>query len=372
MKIRILPLLALLLLPLCAGAAEVESGVVYCFSQADFSLSEEPLTGVFFTDVPEAAGSVMLGSRKLRAGDAVPADRLAEMTFSPAAAETDGNVMLEFLPVYAGNVGAETTLTFSVRGKENKPPVAENSTLETYKNLSNTGTLKVKDPEGEPLTYAVVRQPRRGTVTVAEDGTFTYTPKKNKVGIDSFTFTAADASGKTSREATVTVTILKPTDSTRYTDTAGNSCCFAAEWMKNTGIFVGEQIGGNACFSPEKSVSRGEFVTMLVKTLNLPVEEDVTQTGFTDVPQWLRPYLAAAARAGLILGNGENTFRAEETMAPEDAAIMVSAVLRSDGTLEDAGLWSLTGDSLTRGETARLLYSLSVLTNQENRPEVLQ
>ena len=59
-------------------------------------------------------------------------------------------------------------------------------------------------------------------------------------------------------------------------------------------------------------------------------------------------------------------------MAPEDAAIMVSAVLRSDGTLEDAGLWSLTGDSLTRGETARLLYALSVLTNQENRPEVLQ
>ena len=80
MKIRVLPLLALLLLPLCAGAAEVESGAVYCFSQADFSLSEESLTGVFFTDVPEAAGSVMLGSRKLRAGDAVPADRLAEMT----------------------------------------------------------------------------------------------------------------------------------------------------------------------------------------------------------------------------------------------------------------------------------------------------
>lgn len=372
MKLRVLPLLALLLLPLCAGAAEVGSGETYCFSQTDFSLAEKPLAGVLFTELPEESGKVMLGARQIRAGDLIPADRLAEMTFLSPVSEADGSILMEYLPVYADAVGAETTLTFALRGKENKPPVAEDSTLETYKNLANTGTLKVKDPEGEAVFYTVVRQPRRGTVTVCEDGSFTYTPKKNKVGIDSFTFTATDASGKTSREATVTITILKPTDSTRYTDTAGSSCCFAAEWMKNTGIFVGEQVGGSACFSPEKSITRGEFVTMLVKTLHLPVEEDVTYTGFTDAPQWLKPYLAAAARAGLVLSAGEDSFQAEDVMVPEDAAILVSAALGSDGTLEDAGLWNLTGQTLTRGETARLLYALSVLTHQENRPEVLQ
>ena len=108
------------------------------------------------------------------------------------------------------------------------------------------------------MTFTVVRQPKRGSVTIGEDGSFTYTPKKNKVGIDSFTYTAADASGKVSREATVTITILKPTESTQYTDTTGKSCCFAAEWMKNTGIFTGECVAGSACFSPERTVTRGE------------------------------------------------------------------------------------------------------------------
>ena len=69
--------------------------------------------------------------------------------------------------------------------------------------------MKVADPEGEDMVCAIVRRPKRGTVTLQPDGRFTYTPKKNKVGIDSFTFTATDASGKTSREATVTITILQ-------------------------------------------------------------------------------------------------------------------------------------------------------------------
>ena len=65
------------------------------------------------------------------------------------------------------------------------------------------------------------------------DGSFIYTPKKNKVGVDSFTYTATDASGKVSREATVTIQILKPTDARQYTDTVGLDCRFEAEWLKN-------------------------------------------------------------------------------------------------------------------------------------------
>lgn len=89
------------------------------------------------------------------------------------------------------------------------------------------------------------------------NGNFTYTPKKNKVGIDSFTFTATDSTGKVSREATVTVSILKPTDTRQYSDTLGRDCRFQAEWMKNTGIFVGENVGGSACFLPDQVVSPG-------------------------------------------------------------------------------------------------------------------
>ena len=380
-RTRVLPLLAALclLLPLGVNAAEVDGGDVYCFSPEDFSSEEKELKGICITEVPGKTGQVLLGSRVIRPGDTLSADRLAELTFAPANTEADADAQVGYLPIYAGEVGPETTMTLAIRGKENKAPVAEDSALETYKNLENTGKLKVRDPEGEPMTFTVVRQPKRGSVTIGEDGSFTYTPKKNKVGIDSFTYTAADASGKVSREATVTITILKPTESTQYTDTTGKSCCFAAEWMKNTGIFTGECVAGSACFSPERTVTRGEFVTMLVKTLNIPVEEEVSYTGYTDAPDWLKPYLAAAARAGLTQGMPTgDAFGADESMAPADAAALLCTALDltagedDAAALEAAGIPAPDGEVLNRGQTAELLYQLSVVTDQAGRPRVWQ
>lgn len=335
-------------LAVTASAAEVESGSVYCFSGEDFS-PEEPLSGICITKLPDN-GLVMLGSRVLRQGDILTAEQIARMTFCPDKTERDVSAQMEYLPVVGTHVEQETVMTLSIRGKEDKAPIAEDSALETYKNLELTGKLKVSDPEGQPMTYAVLRQPRRGTVTVGEDGSFTYTPKKNKVGIDSFTYTATDPAGKVSREATVTVTILKPCDTTQYTDTLGKDCRFAAEWMKNTGIFVGEQVSGNPCFSPEKTVTRGEFVTMLVKALDIPVEETLTYTGYgEEVPRWLQPYLAAAVRAGITAGlESWQTFGAEEPIAAEDAAILLQNATDQAVSLE--------GDTLTRAEAAQVLY----------------
>lgn len=356
-----------------ASAAQVDSDGVYCFTPEDFSEGE--LAGVCITYVPETElGAVMLGERMLRPGDILTADQVSQMTFCPVRSEEDMTVSVSCLPIYSDRVDPEVTMTIAIRGKENKAPIAENSALETYKNIPLEGSLKVKDPEGEQMTYTISRQPRRGTVEIREDGTFTYTPKKNKVGVDSFTFTATDAAGKISREATVTVTILKPADATQYTDTIGKDCRFAAEWMKNTGIFVGEQVAQNPCFSPEKPVTRGEYVTMLVRALEIPTEEALSYTGYGDeIPAWLKPYLAAAVRSGLTAGLPEReNFGVDEPITVGEAAVMLQNALDlSAGTevmaqddwtanaveVMNANGFSLTADALlTRGEAAKLLY----------------
>ena len=356
-----------------ASAAQVDSDGVYCFTPEDFSEGE--LAGVCITYVPETElGAVMLGERMLRPGDILTADQVSQMTFCPVSSEEDMTVSVSCLPIYSDRVDPEVTMTIAIRGKENKAPIAENSALETYKNIPLEGALKVKDPEGEQMTYTISRQPRRGTVEIREDGTFTYTPKKNKVGVDSFTFTATDAAGKISREATVTVTILKPADATQYTDTMGKDCRFAAEWMKNTGIFVGEQVAQNPCFSPEKPVTRGEYVTMLVRALEIPTEEALSYTGYGDeIPAWLKPYLAAAVRSGLTAGLPEReNFGVDEPITVGEAAVMLQNALDlSAGTevmaqddwtanaveVMNANGFSLTADALlTRGEAAKLLY----------------
>ena len=381
-------LAACCLLGVCAGvsALEVECDSTYCFSAEDFS-AEEAISGICITGLPDAAtGTVMLGSRVLRTGDILAADQLAQMTFSPLQTREDQDAVVTYLPIYEDRVAPAVTMTIAIRGKEDKAPVAEDSAVETYKNLPNEGRLKVSDPEGQALTFTVTRQPKRGTVEVRENGTFLYTPKKNKVGVDSFTYTATDPAGNVSREATVTIQIMKPTDATQYTDTAGKSFRFAAEWMKNTGLFVGEKIGGALCFNSDKTVSRGEFLAMMVKALNIPVDEKADFTGYTDeVPQWLKPYLAAAMRSGLTAGVQTletGAFGAHDSITGGEAAVMLQNAMDltvSAAALENAedswaaaavaamnenGIAITGGDVLTRGQVAQILYQASNLVEE--------
>ena len=343
-----------------AAAAEVDCDSVYCFAPEDFG---ESITGICITDLPDAAtGTVLLGARVLRPGDILTADQVAQMTFAPLRTESDSAAQVGYLPICGDRVAASAVMTIGIRGKENKAPVAEDSAAETYKNLPATGKLKVSDPEGDALTFTLTRQPKRGTVTLGEDGSFTYTPKKNKIGVDSFVFTATDPAGKVSREATVTVTILKPSDATQYTDTAGLDCRFAAEWMRHTGIFEGEQLAENPCFSPDREVTRGEFVTMLVKTLDIPTEEDLAVTGYTDeTPLWLQPYLAAAIRSGLTAGlPDQETFGADVAITQGEARQMISNALDLEGE-------EFAADAvLTRGDAARMLYEAACLSKLES------
>ena len=147
-----------------AAAAQVDSGSVYCFGSSDFS-AEENLSGICITGLPESgAGTLYLGSRVLRPGDVLTADQVAQMTFSPLRSEADRTAELEYLAIYPNRVEEPAVMTLSIRGREDKAPVAEDSALETYKNLEAQGRLKVTDPENQPMTYSVVRQPRRGTV----------------------------------------------------------------------------------------------------------------------------------------------------------------------------------------------------------------
>lgn len=364
-------------------AAEVDCDTTYCFTAQDFANSEEALVGICITGLPQAqAGTVMLGSRVLRKGDILTADQLAQMTFMPLRTQQDLEAQVTYLPIYDDRVERSATMTIAIRGKEDKVPVAEDSAIETYKNLPNEGKLAASDPEGQTLTYTLVRQPKRGQVELREDGSFVYTPKKNKVGVDSFTYTAADPAGNVSRVATVTVQILKPADAQQYTDTAGLDCRFEAEWLRNTGLFAGETISGQACFYPDKTVSRGEFLAMVVKMLEIP---QLTQTDMPEkVPQWLKPYLTAAMRAGLTAGCPElETADYAQPITGAEAAVMLQNALDLSVTTqalnaeqsEEVPAWAaasltvmnengvqLTYDqTLTRAQAAQVLYQVSQL-----------
>jgi len=112
---------------------------------------------------------------------------------------------------------------------------------------------------------------------------------------------------------------------------------------------------------------------MLVKTLNIPTDENVTETGYTDVPQWLQPYLAAAIRSGLTAGvEAAEEFLPSQPVSAGEAASMLCAALKlqpqeqavlSDGEntasaqqIAAQNGFTFQSDVLTRGEAAVLLY----------------
>jgi len=356
-----------------AFAAEVECDAAYCFSAGDFAPSEEQLCGICITELPDSgAGTVLLGSRVLRAGDILTAQQVEQMVFWPLQTQEDRVAEVVYLPIYEDRVEPAAVMTLSIRGKQDKAPVAQDSVLETYKNLSNDGKLIAADPEEQTVAYTLVRQPRRGTVELREDGTFTYTPKKNKVGVDSFTFKATDPAGNVSREATVTVNIMKPTDSKLYRDTQGLDCRFSAQWLRYTGLFAGEQVGGDACFFPDKTVTRGEFLSMLVNLLEIPVEQ-------TDAPDWVQPYLDAAIRSGLVSGWQQESFDMNAPVTGAETAVALQNALDLSAGHEEivygeeVPSWAATSlavmaangveleaaTPMTRGQIAQVLYQVS-------------
>ena len=348
---------------LCALAlASSVSAAEHALSPASFG---ESLTGVWITAVPE--GDVLrLGSRVIREGDVLTAEQL------PSLSLRGGNdAAIRYLPIREDGVDAEAELVFSLGGRKNEAPAAEDSRMETYRNLPNEGLLAVSDPEGDALTFTLTRAPRRGGVILRDDGSFLYTPEKNKVGTDSFSFTVSDPAGNVSREATVTVKILKPTDDNQYADTASSGCRFEAEWLRSSGIFSGETVSGQLCFSPDEPVSRGQYLAMLMKVLQMPVDRSIQETGFVDgSPKWLKPYLAAALRSGIITGYpGEDgaQFRAEQTITAGEAERMMRNALRfavPTAALDGAETGAMDNTPVTRAEAAKKLYRLSLLRRE--------
>ncbi len=107
-------------------------------------------------------------------------------------------------------------VTINVTGVNDPPaPVDDQYTLAEDGVLTtnaNNGVLKNDvEVDGDTLTATIVSHPTDGSVNLASDGTFTYTPDANFSGTDSFTYTASDGT-EVSDPVTVTLTITEVAD----------------------------------------------------------------------------------------------------------------------------------------------------------------
>jgi VCBS repeat-containing protein len=109
----------------------------------------------------------------------------------------------------------EAVVTLTVKSV-NDPPVVTPRSLTVNEDQGLTGFVSGTDPDGDALTYSKVGTvPLHGTVSVASDGAFTYTPNPDFFGTDSFRFRAYD--GKVySTNGTVSISVLRVNDAPSF------------------------------------------------------------------------------------------------------------------------------------------------------------
>ena len=112
----------------------------------------------------------------------------------------------------AGNAGGSDTASVTITvGPMNDAPDAVNDAYSTNANTALTvaapGVLgNDVDVDGDSLTATMASGPTKGAVTLAANGSFTYTPNAGVIGTDSFTYTASDGRGG-SDTATATIAV---------------------------------------------------------------------------------------------------------------------------------------------------------------------
>ncbi|QMV41728.1 S-layer homology domain-containing protein [Cohnella cholangitidis] len=96
-------------------------------------------------------------------------------------------------------------------------------------------------------------------------------------------------------------------------------------------------------FGANDLTTRGEFATLLVKGLNLPLNSAGSQTFFdispgTKTDTWSYEYIETAARAGIVTGLDEGFFGPEIRITRQEAAVMIARAMKLKMSVNDSKL----------------------------------
>ncbi|MBL8808478.1 MAG: tandem-95 repeat protein, partial [Rhodospirillales bacterium] len=162
-------------------------------------------------------------------------------TYTPAA---NFNGTDSFIYTVSDGKGGFATGTVSIDvAGSNDGPTASDGAASGAEDTAITGQIAASDIDGDTLTYSVAQNgaPSHGSVVIAADGSYTYTPSANFNGTDTFTYTVSDGNGGTAT-ATITIDVAAVNDA----PTGDGSPVVAAEDAVTTGHLAAMDVDGDA------------------------------------------------------------------------------------------------------------------------------
>lgn len=121
----------------------------------------------------------------------------------------------------------------------------------------------------------------------------------------------------------------KLNNSTQFTDTKGHWAKTAIDYVVSKGYFYGLS---KTEFGPNKSITRGQFVSVLGRMLNVNVN-DYKDQNFKDVKSgmYYSPYIAWANKVGIVSGVGQGNFAPDKELTREEMSVMMTKFLKVSG-----------------------------------------
>lgn len=312
------------------------------FSDTDFksALCKADLEAVKIESLPSSnEGTLLLGGRRVMEGQEIKRKHLPLLEFVPKSRGVE-EARFEF----SADGGERIVCLIKFTDKINYAPEhkdGDEAAARTYQSVSLTGRLYAEDPEGDELEYIVVLYPKYGTVSVSDEGKYTYTPNDGYVGRDKFSFVVRDSYGNYTDVKRVSLSVYARPTEVEYEDMAGRPEHNAALAMTALGVMGGRIVGDKTYFCPDEKLTRCEFVAMLLKSQGIKADSTVTSTFFDDsaeIPTGLIGYIGVAQRLNIIGGefeDGRLVFKPNEEITKYECAKIISALLGSEGSGEE-------------------------------------
>ncbi len=309
------------------------------FSAEDFRNATESseLDSITITSLPAVSSGVLyLGSVPIAVNQSISENSLGSLKFVPQSDAKNGSF------TFSTGEGYSVTCEMRISDKVNFPPVAgkaeDDCAAWPHKNISCFGTLDGYDPEGDPLRFEIIRYPEKGLLVLQDEthGDFRFTPYAGCSGEDSFTYRVRDSYGNYSNNAVKTITISRQNSKIVFADMTEHWAHSAAIEVVSDGIMDYTAETGMSLFHPDKTVSREEFLVMVMKSLGFEDSSLDYVTVFADdadISAENKAYICAAYNAGIIHGREDNGilyFRPNEPISRAEAAVMMNNIIGAE------------------------------------------
>ncbi len=284
-------------------------------------------------------GTLFVGAMGAAQGQVISAGNLHLLSFAAAKEETPSEGVWK-LSVNGSDYAV--SCRFCLTDTLNYTPTvslapAISLQIETYRDLPTAGTVSAYDPEGDEMTYEIVRYASHGRIALNDrhTGAYVYTPDSGYVGVDSFDYVVRDRYGNYSTSATVNITVSPRPSSPSYADMEGVGEAGSILKVSSLGLMNGTRVGAESYFKPYEAMSRVEFLVTALQCAGI-TSEDVATLGAPSVsdvesiPTAMRPYVSYAMQKNYISAktvNGKVVFDPHGSISRAEAAVILSNII---------------------------------------------